>query len=69
MSINVAISDGVPSGMRRLLQRCGLHLVHAIPTAWEWKFSAMPPQWVLVTLKEGLNNLCFGGYPSRLARA
>ena len=38
---------------RRLLQRCGLHLVHAIPTAWEWKFSAMPPQWVLVTLKDG----------------
>ena len=29
---------------RRLLQRCGIHLVHAIPTAWEWKFSAMPPQ-------------------------
>ena len=44
---------------RRLLQRCGLHLVHAIPTAWEWKFSAMPPQWVLVTLKDGTR---FAGY-------
>ena len=44
---------------RRLLQRCGLHLVHAIPTAWEWKFSAMPPQWVLITLKDSTR---FAGY-------
>ena len=44
---------------RRALQRCGLNLVHAIPTAWEWKFGAMPPQWVLVTLKDGTR---FAGY-------
>ena len=44
---------------RRMLQRCGLNLVHAIPTAWEWKFSSMPPQWVLVTLKDGTR---FAGY-------
>ena len=44
---------------RRILQRCGLNLVHAIPTAWEWKFRAMPPQWVLVTLKDGTR---FAGY-------
>ena len=44
---------------RRVLQRCGLNLVHAIPTAWEWKFGAMPPQGVLVTLKDGTR---FAGY-------
>ena len=44
---------------RKALQRCGLNLVHAIPTAWEWKFRAMPPQWVLVTLKDGTR---FAGY-------
>lgn len=44
---------------RRMLQRCGLNLVHAIPTAWEWKFGTMPPQWVLVTLKDGTR---FAGY-------
>ena len=44
---------------RKMLQRCGLNLVHAIPTAWEWKFGTMPPQWVLVTLKDGTR---FAGY-------
>ena len=38
---------------RRFLQRFGLNTVHVIPTAWDWKFSTMPDQWVLVTLKDG----------------
>ncbi len=38
--------------LHRLLQWCGLNPVHAIPTAWDWKFGNMPPQWVLVTLKD-----------------
>lgn len=37
----------------RLIKWIGLHPVHAIPTAWDWKFSAMGMQWVLVTLKNG----------------
>ena len=44
---------------RRVLQRGGLNLVHATPTAWDWKFRAMPTQWVLVTLKDGTR---FAGY-------
>ncbi len=38
--------------VRNLLRRCRLKLVHPIPTAWDWKFSRMSPQWVLVTLKD-----------------
>ena len=45
--------------VRRFLNRLGLHPVHAIPTAWDWKFSSMPEQWVLVTLKDGTR---FGGF-------
>ena len=45
--------------VRRLLNRFGLYPVHAIPTAWDWKFSSMPEQWVLVTLKDGTR---FGGF-------
>ncbi len=39
--------------LRHLLQRCGLNPVHAMPTAWDWKFTGMVDQWVLVTLKDG----------------
>lgn len=38
---------------RRLLRRGGLHPIHAIPTAWDWKFGRMREEWVLVTLKDG----------------
>lgn len=38
---------------RRLLQFCNLQVVHGFPTAWDWKFSKMTQQWVLVTLKDG----------------
>ena len=27
----------------RMLQKCGLNLVHAVPTAWDWKFGNMAP--------------------------
>ena len=37
----------------RFLKRIGLHPVHAIPTAWDWKFGQRTEQWVLVTLKNG----------------
>ena len=45
--------------VRRLLNWFGLYPVHAIPTAWDWKFSSTPEQWVLVTLKDGTR---FGGF-------
>ena len=45
--------------VRRFLNRFGLYPAHAIPTAWDWKFSSTPEQWVLVTLKDGTR---FGGF-------
>ncbi len=50
--------------VRRLLNRFGLYPVHAIPTAWDWKFSSMPEQWVLVTLKDGTRFAGFYGAQS-----
>ncbi len=50
--------------VRRLLNRCGLYPVHAIPTAWDWKFSGMTEQWVLVTLKDGTRFAGFYGAQS-----
>lgn len=38
---------------RRMLWVLRLPVIHAIPTAWDWKFSGASPQWVLVTLKDG----------------
>ncbi len=35
-----------------LLRRCKINPVHAVSTAWDWKFSIMREQWVLVTLKD-----------------
>ncbi len=46
---------------RRALQWCGLYPVHVIPTAWDWKFSGMTDQWVLVTLKNGTRFAGFCG--------
>lgn len=48
--------------LRGLLQRVGLNPVHVMPTAWDWKFSGMTDQWVLVTLKDGTR---FGGFCGR----
>ena len=46
---------------RRALQRCGLNPVHVVPTAWDWKFGGMTPQWVLVTLKDSTRFAGFCG--------
>ncbi len=50
--------------VRRLLNRFGLYTVHAIPTAWDWKFSGMEEQWILVTLKDGTRLAGFYGSQS-----
>ena len=46
---------------RRFLQWCRLNPVHVMPTAWDWKFSGMTYQWVLVTLKDGTRFAGFCG--------
>jgi len=33
--------------VRRIPRWCHLNPVHVMPTAWDWKFSAMTEQWVL----------------------
>lgn len=41
--------------VRGYLSRIGVFTAHAIPTAWDWKFSRdVPDQWILVTLKNGV---------------
>lgn len=47
--------------LRRVLQWIGLNPVHVVPTAWDWKFGGMTPQWVLVTLKDGTRFAGFCG--------
>jgi len=47
---------------QRCLKFLRLHVVHASPTAWDYKFGNMPAQWVLVTLKNGTQ---FAGYYGR----
>ncbi len=42
-----------------LLRRCRINPVHPVSTAWDWKFSTMKEQWVLVTLKDGTE---YAGY-------
>ena len=49
---------------RRVLQWIGLNPVHVVPTAWDWKFGGMTPQWVLVTLKDGTRFAGFCGSES-----
>ena len=38
--------------IRRLLTPLGIQPIHAIPTAWDWKFNGMEPHWILVTFKD-----------------
>lgn len=38
---------------RWLMTKCGLRVVHVMPTAWDWKFGKSESCWVLVTLKDG----------------
>ncbi len=41
--------------VRGVLSRFGLYTIHALPTAWDWVFNrAVSEQWVLVTLKNGI---------------
>jgi len=39
--------------LRKLIARFGVNPVHAVPTAWDWKFSRGEPSWVMVTCKNG----------------
>ncbi len=50
------------NAIRRLLNYIGINPVHAVPTAWDWKFGGMNEQLVLVTLKDGTK---FPGYCGR----
>ena len=47
-----------------LLRRCSINLVHPVSTAWDWKFSTMREQWVLVTLKDDTK---YAGYCDKLS--
>lgn len=38
---------------RWLLRHCGLHLPHALDSAWDWKFQNFPASRVTLTLKDG----------------
>jgi len=48
--------------LRRLLHYFGINPVHAVPTAWDWKFGNMGQQLVIVTLKDDTK---FAGYCGR----
>ena len=50
--------------LRSWLRRCGLNPLHAIDTAWDWKFLGLEEQWVLVTLKDGTRFAGFCGSES-----
>jgi Family of unknown function (DUF6338) len=44
---------------RPVFQWLGLNPVHAVPTAWDYKFGRMKGEWLLITLKSGTR---FAGY-------
>ena len=45
---------------RRVFRKCGLNLVHVMPTAWDWRFGTLAgEQWVLVNLTDGT---CLAGF-------
>jgi hypothetical protein len=44
---------------RRFLQKIGINPIHAMPTAWDWKFGDMKHNLVILTLKDGTK---FAGY-------
>lgn len=50
--------------LTKFLQLIGINLVHAIPTAWDWKFGNRKAQWVLVTLNDGTQFAGFLGSKS-----
>jgi hypothetical protein len=40
-------------GYRKIYKFFGLEPIHTVPTAWDYKFSKSPGEWVLVKLKDG----------------
>ena len=50
--------------LRRIIQRFGLHSVHVMPTAWDWKFRKIHNEWVLITLNDGTQFAGFCGSSS-----
>ncbi len=51
---------GIASGVctqkgliKRLYERFKLKAIHVVPTAWDYKFSTSPGEWVFVVLKDG----------------
>jgi len=48
--------------IRRILHEIGINPVHAMPTAWDWKFGNMKEHLVIVTLKDDTK---FAGYCGR----
>lgn len=48
--------------IRRVLNYFGINPVHAVPTAWDWKFGNMKEKLVIVTLKDETK---FAGYCGR----
>jgi hypothetical protein len=39
--------------LRRLAHKLGMRPIHSTPNAWDWRFGACPPCFVLVTLANG----------------
>ncbi len=48
--------------LRRILRFLGINPVHAVPTAWDWKFGRMGEHLVIITLKDDTK---FAGYCGR----
>jgi hypothetical protein len=50
----LALGINVRKGyLHKFLRWLHFNPVHAMPTAWDWKFCDTPPIWVMVTLKNG----------------
>jgi Family of unknown function (DUF6338) len=47
-----------------LLAKCGMHVVHGMPTAWDWKFGKAEACWILLTMKDGSKVAGFCGRDS-----
>ena len=63
--LGVALGLNAQKGLvRRLANRFGMHPVHVMPTAWDWKFSSAGEHWVLVTLKDDTKFAGFCGVGS-----
>ena len=64
-AVGLLLGVNIQKGLfHSFLQWCGLNPVHVMPTAWDWKFSSMNSQWVLVTLNDGTRFSGFCGSDS-----